>query len=199
MSIHWVRLSFKSPFSGHFKSGIPGTLCLKRLAYVLNELWKGCHLMSWVFHLYRFFRCCFCTGIDALGIECSSRSTLHINGFGISWTIPWRLFCESHGYCSQICWGCHGDIQYSRYALPLNKVHTDGLLHLMFPHLLCFAHFAGTISGVIGVAVTGFILKHNGGSENPAGWQQSFSTCAGLGIIGSLLFILFAKGEKLFD
>lgn len=63
----------------------------------------------------------------------------------------------------------------------------------------CFAPFAGTISGVIGVAVTGFMLEHNGGSENPAGWQHSFATCAGLGITGSMLFILFAKGEKLFD
>ncbi|GMH45831.1 hypothetical protein BSKO_13794 [Bryopsis sp. KO-2023] len=58
---------------------------------------------------------------------------------------------------------------------------------------------AGTLSGVIGVAVTGFILEHHGGSTSVAGWQSSFATCAVLGASGSLLFIFFAKGEKLFD
>lgn len=56
----------------------------------------------------------------------------------------------------------------------------------------------GTLSGVIGVAVTGFIIEENGGSESIVGWQLSFAVCAVLGVFGSLIFILFAKGEKLF-
>lgn len=57
---------------------------------------------------------------------------------------------------------------------------------------------AGTLSGVIGVAVTGYLLQWAGGADKVAGWNQSFALAAIQGIAGSIFFILFARGERLF-
>lgn len=58
---------------------------------------------------------------------------------------------------------------------------------------------AGTLAGVIGVAVTGAILESKGGSAFVEGWSNAFSLAALLGIGGSLFFLRSAKGERLFE
>ena len=58
---------------------------------------------------------------------------------------------------------------------------------------------AGTISGVIGVAVTGAILESKGGSSYPAGWIQAFAVAALLCLAGNIFFVRSAKGERLFE
>lgn len=57
---------------------------------------------------------------------------------------------------------------------------------------------AGTLGGVFGVAITGRLLEWAGGAEHAAGWYQAFSL-AGLQCgLGIFVFIMFARGEKLF-
>lgn len=58
---------------------------------------------------------------------------------------------------------------------------------------------AGTISGVIGVAITGYILEAAGGSAAPLGWFQAHFLAAGLGVAGSMYFIFAARGNRLFN
>jgi MFS transporter, ACS family, solute carrier family 17 (sodium-dependent inorganic phosphate cotransporter), other len=57
----------------------------------------------------------------------------------------------------------------------------------------------GTLSGVIGVAVTGWILDANGGAAERAGWYQAHMVCAGICLKACSVFAVFARGEKLFD
>ena len=57
---------------------------------------------------------------------------------------------------------------------------------------------AGTISGVVGVAITGYFLAWNNEGVDPSGWYLALSLASGLCIGGSLVFIRFAKGTILF-
>ncbi|KAG1674434.1 hypothetical protein FOA52_012962 [Chlamydomonas sp. UWO 241] len=58
---------------------------------------------------------------------------------------------------------------------------------------------AGTLSGVIGVAVTGIILDWRGGADNISGWYSAHAVAATLLILAMIVFNLFARGERLFD
>ena len=58
---------------------------------------------------------------------------------------------------------------------------------------------AGTISGVIGVAVTGVILDRMGGADNLFGWFYAHALCATICIMAMMVFNVFARGERLFD
>ena len=58
---------------------------------------------------------------------------------------------------------------------------------------------AGTISGVIGVAVTGVILDRMGGADNLFGWFYAHALCATICIMAMMVFSVFARGERLFD
>eukprot|EP00201_Polytomella_parva_P012059 CAMPEP_0175063374 /NCGR_PEP_ID=MMETSP0052_2-20121109/14717_1 /TAXON_ID=51329 ORGANISM="Polytomella parva, Strain SAG 63-3" /NCGR_SAMPLE_ID=MMETSP0052_2 /ASSEMBLY_ACC=CAM_ASM_000194 /LENGTH=503 /DNA_ID=CAMNT_0016329557 /DNA_START=233 /DNA_END=1745 /DNA_ORIENTATION=+ len=58
---------------------------------------------------------------------------------------------------------------------------------------------AGTLSGVIGVAATGFILDSFGGASVVQGWYYAHALCACVGIMAMVLFNSFARGEKIFD
>lgn len=57
---------------------------------------------------------------------------------------------------------------------------------------------AGTLSGVVGVAVTGYILSWNDGGTSPQGWYMGFSLAAGLCLAGSFIFIKHAQGKRIF-
>lgn len=57
---------------------------------------------------------------------------------------------------------------------------------------------AGTLSGIIGVAITGYILAWNDGGTTPDGWYMGFSLAAGLCIAGSIIFIKYAQGKRIF-
>ncbi|KAF6258996.1 major facilitator superfamily domain-containing protein [Scenedesmus sp. NREL 46B-D3] len=58
---------------------------------------------------------------------------------------------------------------------------------------------AGTLAGVIGVAVTGYILDAAGGASSIGGWWQAHSLAAGILVLAMFVFNAFAKGTKLFD
>mmetsp|Transcript_1443 Transcript_1443/g.4290 ORF Transcript_1443/g.4290 Transcript_1443/m.4290 type:complete len:472 (+) Transcript_1443:170-1585(+) len=57
---------------------------------------------------------------------------------------------------------------------------------------------AGTLAGVIGVALSGRLLDRAGGAAELAGWRHAFGLAAVLCISGSTVFIRFARGDKIF-
>ncbi|MFK7916094.1 MAG: hypothetical protein AB8B93_19430, partial [Pseudomonadales bacterium] len=50
-----------------------------------------------------------------------------------------------------------------------------------------------TIPGIIGVAVSGYILETTGS------WALVFQVAGGITVFGMLFYLIFARGEKLFD
>jgi hypothetical protein len=64
---------------------------------------------------------------------------------------------------------------------------------------LIHALYAGTISGVIGVAVTGVILDRLGGASNLFGWFYAHAVCASICMIAMMIFNIFARGDRIFD
>ena len=58
---------------------------------------------------------------------------------------------------------------------------------------------AGTVAGVIGVALTGNILEFYGGAHQRAGWVTSLGLSGVLCVLGNLYFVRAARGERLFD
>jgi hypothetical protein len=58
---------------------------------------------------------------------------------------------------------------------------------------------AGTLAGVVGVAVTGFILDAEGGANTILGWWHAHAMCAVICTAAMFIFNMFAKGERLFD
>jgi MFS transporter, ACS family, solute carrier family 17 (sodium-dependent inorganic phosphate cotransporter), other len=59
--------------------------------------------------------------------------------------------------------------------------------------LMGLSNTAGTLPGVIGVAVTGYILDATGS------WSLVFGIAAALYVAGTAVWLVFAKGEPLFD
>ena len=58
---------------------------------------------------------------------------------------------------------------------------------------------AGTISGVVGVAATGFILDYMGGASNLYGWFYAHALCATICMMAMMVFNVFARGDRIFD
>ncbi len=55
------------------------------------------------------------------------------------------------------------------------------------------------LAGVIGVAVTGLLLNTATDTvDASSGWWQAFATCAILCTAGSTIFVMFARGDRLF-
>ena len=75
------------------------------------------------------------------------------------------------------------------------------MIHPVPWRLKCPVHADKAIStrhaGVIGVAVTGFILDH-AGEGTSRGWWQAFMLASVLCWSGSALFLTSARGERLF-
>jgi ACS family sodium-dependent inorganic phosphate cotransporter len=59
--------------------------------------------------------------------------------------------------------------------------------------LMALSNTAGTMPGVIGVTVTGYILDATGS------WELVFGIAAALYVAGTIVWLVFAKGEALFD
>jgi len=59
--------------------------------------------------------------------------------------------------------------------------------------LLGFSNTAGTIPGIVGVTLTGFILDTTGS------WNLVFLISAGIYVFGTLVWLLFATGERVFE
>jgi dipeptide/tripeptide permease len=51
---------------------------------------------------------------------------------------------------------------------------------------------------VVGVVATGYLLQGAGGAGAAAGWYAAFGTSAALCLAGSFVFLLCARGERLF-
>lgn len=58
---------------------------------------------------------------------------------------------------------------------------------------------AGTLAGVVGVAVTGYILDAAGGASQLAGWWTAHLVASAILLAASMLFNVCAKGTRLFD
>ncbi|EIE21273.1 MFS general substrate transporter [Coccomyxa subellipsoidea C-169] len=56
---------------------------------------------------------------------------------------------------------------------------------------------AGTVAGMVGVAVTGCMLEA-AGTGSLLGWWQAFATSSALCMAGSLMFLTSARGDRLF-
>ncbi len=59
--------------------------------------------------------------------------------------------------------------------------------------LMGITNTAGTIPGIIGVYISGMILEATGS------WALVFQTAAGITLFGLVFFLIFARGEKIFD
>lgn len=57
---------------------------------------------------------------------------------------------------------------------------------------------AGTLAGVVGVSATGFVLQHGGGADVAAGWYAALAIAAGLCVLGNVVFLRYARGERVF-
>lgn len=63
--------------------------------------------------------------------------------------------------------------------------------------IMGISNTAGTLSGVIGVAVTGYILSAWGASSK-GGWYVSFMLAAALCLLGAMVFVRYARGRPQF-
>lgn len=59
--------------------------------------------------------------------------------------------------------------------------------------LMGITNTAGTIPGIVGVYVSGLILQQTGS------WALVFQAASGVTLVGLVVFLLFARGDKLFD
>ena len=64
--------------------------------------------------------------------------------------------------------------------------------------IMGISNCAGTISGVIGVSLSGVILDACGGATNMRGWTYVFGIPALLNVIGAVHFIVYARGDRIF-
>lgn len=77
--------------------------------------------------------------------------------------------------------------------------HVNDLQDECLTGLLVCGVCAGTLAGVIGVAVTGYILDAAGGADSIAGWWRAHSLAAVILLGALLVFNMFAKGTRQFD
>ncbi len=55
---------------------------------------------------------------------------------------------------------------------------------------------AGTLSGVVGVAATGWMLEAAGGGGSTAGWVLSMGVAICHCVLGTAVFLLCAQGQR---
>ena len=59
--------------------------------------------------------------------------------------------------------------------------------------LLGITNTAGTLPGIMGVFVTGYLVEQSGS------FDIAFTLASAIFVFGALVFLIFGKGEKLFD
>ena len=64
--------------------------------------------------------------------------------------------------------------------------------------LMGISNTAGTLAGVIGVAVSGWLLQRAGGAASLTGWYNALGTSSVLTLAGSVIFLRYAKGTRTF-
>lgn len=62
-----------------------------------------------------------------------------------------------------------------------------------------FSNTAGTLSGVIGVAATGWLLQRGGGAAAAGGWWAAHGVAAAGCVLAAGVFQAFARGDRIFD
>ena len=69
--------------------------------------------------------------------------------------------------------------------------------------VMAISNTAGTLAGIVGVGLTGWILDgakaKNLHLSDPESWTMVFATPAILCILSVLIFLTFATGERIFD
>lgn len=55
---------------------------------------------------------------------------------------------------------------------------------------------AGTLAGIIGVAATGWMLEAGGGSAGSLGWLLAFGTSIANCLVGVVVFVACAQGQR---
>ena len=64
--------------------------------------------------------------------------------------------------------------------------------------LMGISNTAGTVAGVIGVASSGWLLQQAGGAQNLRGWYHALGLSSALCVLGSGIFMSFARGTRIF-
>ena len=64
--------------------------------------------------------------------------------------------------------------------------------------LMGISNTAGTLAGVIGVASSGWLLQRAGGATNLLGWYHALGLSSALCLLGSGVFLNFARGTRIF-
>lgn len=91
---------------------------------------------------------------------------------------------------------CLGACGFSRGGFSVN--HMD-IAPRYAGVVMGISNTAGTVSGIVGVSATGFILESMGGSEQRGGWYQAHALAAALLGVASLYFIAAGRGGRLFS
>ena len=65
--------------------------------------------------------------------------------------------------------------------------------------LMGISNTAGTVSGIIGVSATGFMLESAGGGQHAGGWLRAHAIASCMAVVGIGIFIVFGRGERLFS
>ena len=64
--------------------------------------------------------------------------------------------------------------------------------------LMGISNTAGTLAGVIGVASSGWLLQQAGGASSLRGWYHALGLASVLCVLGSGVFLSFARGTRIF-
>ena len=82
------------------------------------------------------------------------------------------------------------------YVSRLELTGNIGTWHLLYTitRFIVVCQYAG----VIGVAVTGILLDASSDQDISSGWWQAFAACAVQCMAGSAIFVIAAKGNRLF-
>lgn len=122
--------------------------------------------------------------VNTIGFLASAGSLMLMPGAG---SISYGVFVTT------LTLGCLG---FSRGGFSVN--HMD-IAPKYAGIVMGISNTAGTVAGVIGVAVTGYILDWYGGSKNVAGWYAAHAVSAAICVQAMMVFNLFARGERMFD
>ncbi len=124
--------------------------------------------------------------VNTLGFISSAVALMLMPGAG-SYGVTYGVFVTT------LTLGCLG---FSRGGFSVN--HMD-IAPKYAGMVMGISNTAGTVSGVIGVAVTGYILDSFGGSANVQGWYTAHAVSAAICLQAMVVFNLFARGDRMFD
>ena len=122
-----------------------------------------------------------------------------VNSLGLWCTIALMLVMPAATTVAQgllVLTLCLGACGFSRGGFSVN--HMD-IAPRYAGVVMGISNTAGTVSGIVGVSATGFILESMGGSEQRGGWYQAHALAAALLGAASVYFIVAGRGARLFS